>query len=872
MKNLNSKILLFLICFGLFMFVSQTKAEGTTTVQLKVVAFDQVLFNNDFIVNSCPDQASSTNYSLNAWCAVEQLISSQGWTATSTWYPYGVMLNTINQYEGGYNNYWLWFSNSEPGETALNQHLLSDGEKLLLSFGTSPLKIIASATSSYINSTTTLNVLYFDTSFWRWQPATDSTFSINGQEISSTSGAYELWTNTTTAYEIFAKETGFIDSELITINPQLPSANINLRIETASSTIFNQNLAVLACEENVGSGTYSLNGRCAVLQSGLANQWTSWGSDLFLDSIADYINNQNNNGIYWSWFKNLDYGQTALNKYILSENEDLLLIYGINPLRITTSTTTPLLNSTTTLYLEQFGYDSGWNPVWQPSASSTFLINGQEFYSQEGIVQLPIATTSPYLVLGRKAGYLDSSTLTLTGIFQNETSSQPTTPDNPVGGSGSPSFNTSDAPTHHTVDINKAINFLILNQNNDGSIGSSIIYSDWAAIALSAFGSGDAQNKLKNYLSGAGYNTNGSVTDLERRAMALMALSVDPYSETATDYISKIVLAFDGTQIGDSSLFNDDIFALFPLLKAGYSGSDPIISATVRFIISKQSVNGSWGNIDLMAAAIQALSLAKKTGNLDTDIVNSINQSLQSAKNFLKNFQGANGGFNNDTISTSWAVQAILALGEQVLDWENNGNNPFDFLTSRQNGDGGFEDTSVAVDTRIWTTAYVIPAALGKTWDEIMGSFQKKVQNSQSQDDDVNNLSISTSSVSDLSASTSLTFANTSINENILTIKNATSAELILGTSTAPNKILPQITAEQNLSVGESVNSIQQNEPNKENDLKNLTAQISNSINIDYSLSEKTIKIIFYFSAGASFLLGLYLTIKFIMSRFMLKS
>ncbi|MDD5145375.1 MAG: terpene cyclase/mutase family protein [Candidatus Pacebacteria bacterium] len=903
MKNLNSKIILFIVFASLFLFISQAKAEGTTTIQMKVAAFDQILFDNDFIVSSCPDQASSTNYTINAWCAIDQLISSKSWTATSTWYPYGIMLNSINQYEGDFINYWLWFSNSEPGETALNQHILSEGEKLLLSFGTSPLKITASDISPFINSTTTISAFYFDVSFWQWALAASTTFSINGLEIPSASGTYELWPNTTTAYEISAKEPGFIDSEPTIIIPQLPTININLRLETASSTLLNQNLAVLACEENAGNGIYSLNGKCAVEQSGLLNQWTDWGSDSFLDSIADFANNQDGNGIYWSWFKDLDYGQVALNKDILSENENLLLIYGISPLRITTATTTPAVNSTTTLFLEQFAYDSGWSPVWELAASSTFLIDGQEFFSEDGAFQLLVATTSPYLIFGKKAGYLDSPILTLAGIFQDEII-PPTPPDIPIpsgGSGGNPGANPGNAQTHKTADINKAINFLVLNQNSDGSIGSSIIYSDWAAIALSAFGGSDAKNKLKNYLSGAEYNTNGSITDLERRAMALMALSVNPYSETATDYISLILSAFDGTQIGDPELFNDDIFALFPLLKAGYSGSDPIIRAVLKFIISKQNTNGSWGNIDLTASAIQALSLAKKTGGLDTDIIDSIEQSLQLAKNFLKNSQTENGGFDNNAISTSWAIQAIVALGEQVQSWENTGNNSYDFLASRQNDDGGFEDVSIALDTRIWTTAYVIPAALGKTWDGIMQSFPKKTENLQNSNnanitqlEAAENLPVSPTSTPELSAATTTistttpmvlaatttVFATTSINENVPEPQYATPAKLISATSTVSLETSQQLVAnipevkienEQNLSVDDSANSIPENEEIKEDYSKKLSAQISNGVNSGDSGGRKIIRIIFYLSAGISLLLGLYLLLKFLTHIFHIK-
>ena len=62
-----------------------------------------------------------------------------------------------------------------------------------------------------------------------------------------------------------------------------------------------------------------------------------------------------------------------------------------------------------------------------------------------------------------------------------------------------------------------------------------------------------------------------SVTDYERHAMALMTLGINPYNGTSVNYIQKIVDSFDGNQIGDPSLINDDVFAIFPLVKSGYS-------------------------------------------------------------------------------------------------------------------------------------------------------------------------------------------------------------------------------------------------------------------------------------------------------------
>lgn len=869
MKNPNSKLIFIAICFVLLAVAAPAQAEETKTIHLKVAAFDNVLFDNNFTVNACPDtnDASSTNLTVNAWCATEQLTSSQSWSATSTWYSYGIMLNSLNQYDGSDGNYWLWFADSEIGATALNQHLLTDGENLLLAYGTGPLKISVSSTTPAINSTSTINASYFDANAWQWQPAASSTFLVNGQETASGTEAYELWTSTTTPYVITAKKAGFLDSDPVTITPQLPTTNIKLRIETASSTLFNQNFNVSACEENTNSGIYTLNARCAIDQSGLAARWTEWGSDSFLDSIGSYSNNLNGNGVYWLWFSNLDLGQTSLNKHILSENEELLLIYDINPLKITTATTTPYTNSTSTLLLEQFGLDSNWNPVWEPATSSTFLINNQEFFSADGTFGLFISTSSPYSIQGSKTGYLDSPVLILNGVIQESTSTEPVSTSTPVGTSTPPNSGPGSADSHQTINVGSAVNFLIVHQNNDGSIGSSVLYSDWASLALAAYGDNETKNKLKNYLASIEPDAefNSSITNSERRAMALMALGINPYNGTKTDYIMPIVSAFDGSQIGDPSIFNDDIFALFPLLKAGYSGSDPIIDTAIKFIISKQNADGSWESVDLTAATIQALVLAQKTGNLSSELGNSISRSLLAAKNFLRGSQGANGGFNN-SFSTSWAIQAIVALGEPVFSWENSGKNPIDFLASYQKNDGGFEDTSTAVDTRIWSTIYTIPAALYKTWGDLLNIFSKPALSLLA----ANNSSEGSNEV--LSSNNNIATSTPDIATSTPDI--ATSTPAIENTTTTVISILPEKTttsspAIQNQFKNNSNTAVvpppptEQKKPEITQIPQPLEAQLNASPILQNLTAVNTARIVFYLSTAIVVSLGLYLLIKF---------
>lgn len=696
---------------GIAFFISpaQAVAEETVNIKLQVKTFDAILYDSVIDVTACENAPSSTVFTFNAWCALTQAANQNGWTISSTWGAWGVFLQAINQYNGADNNWWLWYSNSEPGATALNMHELTSGETLLLTYGTNPLKISVNNVSPLINTTSTITAMYFDPINWNWTAAIDVNFIVNGltDDVSKADGIYSLWTNTTSAYTISAKKTGYLESNIISISAQLPSTSAKLRIETASGTIFNQTLNVTACESSPGSGLFTINGKCAVDQSGVSSNWSWWGDDAFLNSINEYANDFINN-IYWGWFGNLEYGQTALNKHVLSADEKLLLVYNTNPLKIIASAT-GTLNTTSTITLQQFGLDASWNPVWMPATSGTIVINGENFETTDGTYKLFLATTTPYTVYGKKTGYLDSEPFTITALEQTQNDN-----DQPCRGCGAP-----PPPTYNNLDTNKAVNFLISQQNADGSF-SSALYSDWAAVAFGAYGETPAKEKIKQYLQTdpspiAGLN---EMSDYARRAMALMSLGINPYNGTATDYIKKLTDRFDGAQFGDDNLYNDDIFALFPLLKAGYVNTDAIIASATQFILSKQGANGDWGSTDLTAAAIQALTLVK---NID-----GVNVALTKAKNFLVAQQQTDGGWGN-TFSTSWAMQAIASLGENQTLWVKNNKTPGDYLFLMQASDGGM-DVTAPTSSRVWATTYVVPAALSKPWPQIMNSFAKPVE------------------------------------------------------------------------------------------------------------------------------------------------
>ncbi|MFA6306490.1 MAG: prenyltransferase/squalene oxidase repeat-containing protein [Patescibacteria group bacterium] len=498
------------------------------------------------------------------------------------------------------------------------------------------------------------------------------------------------------------------------------TTTIRLQIKTNDASLYDQSIDVIACADSVSASTTSVNAKCAVEQSGIISDFGWWGDDIFLNSLGGYVNNDAGNGVYWAWFSDLEYGLTALNKHMLANGEELLLTYNINPLKISTDNASPYVNATSTITVEQFGLDASWNPAWSLAASSALMIGGEELENVSGIYEYTATTTAPILIYGKKSGYINSAEVTITAqARQEENNSQDQ--DQPSGGGiilPPASGGGSAVVPPLKVDLGKAIDFLIAKQGSDGSFGA-VLQSDWAAIALaSANSNGSAAQKIKNYLLAdpdplAGMNL---ASDYSRRAMALMSLNINPYNGVKTNYINKIIDLFDGQQFGDASLYNDDIFALLVLSKAGYAADEEVIKKTADFIIAKQQADGSWGSSDLTAAAIQALASAPS--------LSGVAPALQKARNFLLNAQGADGGFGS-TYATAWAMQALAALGESSDAWQKNNNTPESYLALSQGADGGLEKENAYEANRLWSTAYAIPAAQGKPWLNIMQNFSK---------------------------------------------------------------------------------------------------------------------------------------------------
>lgn len=443
----------------------------------------------------------------------------------------------------------------------------------------------------------------------------------------------------------------------------------------------------------------------------------------------------------WQYVVNDTYPFVGADAYFLQPNDDVYLYFG-NQHRLTLPVSSIEANQSITATAETYQYKTNtysplsnvtvgatqpdpnnpWSPIVVTSTLTDSLGQANLMLTATGTYNFGIAEDYYYPTISftvTEATVTTSTTATSTSTIDVTTTDNSSSGSNSGGGTGgSTNTNQNTSPTKN-FDVSQAITFLSNQQNpTTGAIGSGTLYSDWSAIAFGSYGQNNsAKDLLIAYLK-TDPNAGANATDLERRAMGLMALNINPYSGTKTDYIGAILKTYQNNQFGDAELINDDIFALFPLLKAGYTSSDIEIQNSVNFILSRQSATGAWESPDLTAATIQALSQVKDLPSVTT--------ALTKAKQYLKTQVKSDGRIGDNAFSTSWAKQAISALGENETDWKlSSGATPSEYLANHQNSDGGMENTATPTNDRIWSTAYAIPAMMNKPWSATLVSFSK---------------------------------------------------------------------------------------------------------------------------------------------------
>ncbi len=152
--------------------------------------------------------------------------------------------------------------------------------------------------------------------------------------------------------------------------------------------------------------------------------------------------------------------------------------------------------------------------------------------------------------------------------------------------------------------------------------------------------------------------------------------------------------------------------------------SETVPASAVEALAMQQQADGGWewqagfgADTNTTALAIQAL-IASGADPADSAIA--------AALDFLESAQQADGGFvydpaapdfGSDANSTAYAVQALVAAGEDAAGerWTVDGVTPYDFLLSLQQPDGSFV-WQAGTPANLLSTAQVVPALLSRPY------------------------------------------------------------------------------------------------------------------------------------------------------------
>jgi iron complex transport system substrate-binding protein len=275
------------------------------------------------------------------------------------------------------------------------------------------------------------------------------------------------------------------------------------------------------------------------------------------------------------------------------------------------------------------------------------------------------------------------------------------------------------------AEVANALTYLHGEQTADGGIGG-FAPSAWVTMAIAAAGEDPHDwkvegNSVVDYLA-ANASDADSATDYARMILAIEVANEDPASFGGRNFIELLEDSYDGTQIGDTSLLNDDFWGVMALISAGESPGSEIVANSVAFIKGNQNTtDGGWSwavegdsGVDDTAAAIMALIAVGEDSNSSV---------ITDGLAYIKSQQTDNGGFLSwgatNAETDSQAIDAIVAAGQDPASdaWTKSGKNPVDDLLSFRQDSGQFYwqiDNPGAWPSK--TTASAIPALLGKPY------------------------------------------------------------------------------------------------------------------------------------------------------------
>jgi hypothetical protein len=248
---------------------------------------------------------------------------------------------------------------------------------------------------------------------------------------------------------------------------------------------------------------------------------------------------------------------------------------------------------------------------------------------------------------------------------------------------------------------------------------SGQLSSDWAMTALAAAGINAADVRTSAidpsaqdfYLDEWQTSGPGGVgTDAARGILSGVAGGIQPSrlstssDATKSNLVARIAELWDGSQIGEPALLNDDIFGVLALHQVG--APQPMLRRIVDYLRTKQLADGGWSwnaapgapaDTDMTGSVVAAFCAAGvEVGDPDLGRALDLLHGLQdpATGGFIAPPESFGIGVNTDT--TSWVTSGLIQCGidPQGPEWTTaQGKTPLDYLVSLQRPDGHFDWT-----------------------------------------------------------------------------------------------------------------------------------------------------------------------------------
>jgi Prenyltransferase and squalene oxidase repeat len=275
------------------------------------------------------------------------------------------------------------------------------------------------------------------------------------------------------------------------------------------------------------------------------------------------------------------------------------------------------------------------------------------------------------------------------------------------------------APARAGARTDRAALWLASKQNSDGGWGSSpgsdssASTTAWVMLGFEALGRNPA-DAVRDGHSPVDYLRTrigklSSPGDFARTILALEGAEVNARSFGGHDLVRALVKRqrSNGSYEGWPG---STAFAVMALRAAGAEG----IQQSIEWLVKVQNPDGGWGDIP------GSPSTADGTGAVMQAIPHT--SAANHALGFLRKHQRSNGGFGlgasgeDNSQSTAWAVQGMVAVGADPSSVREGGNSALDYLAARQDDDGHYRYSTSSDQTPVWVTGQVLAAVARKAF------------------------------------------------------------------------------------------------------------------------------------------------------------